>query len=173
MIARRDFLIAAVSLFATNPFKMTFASQEKERTLNMFNIHTNENINVIFYESGRYKTDSLKEIYNFFRCHYTNEVKAIDIDVLNLLCGIKDIVGKDKEIHIISGYRSLSYNEHLIKLGRRVSRNSLHLHGLAIDFAIPGVSNHEIFNTAKSFKAGGVGVYSDFVHIDTGRIRHW
>jgi uncharacterized protein YcbK (DUF882 family) len=94
-------------------------------------------------------------------------------DVLDLLSDIKDIVGKEKEIQIISGYRSIAYNELLISQGRNVSRNTLHLQGLAIDFSIEGVSNKGLSRIAKSFSAGGVGKYPEFVHIDVGRVRYW
>ena len=97
----------------------------------------------------------------------------MDIGLLDLMCDIKERIDKEKEIQIISGYRSSIYNQLLISQGRNVSRNSLHLQGLAIDFAIEGISNDEITGIAKSFGAGGVGKYPEFVHIDVGRVRYW
>jgi uncharacterized protein YcbK (DUF882 family) len=144
-----------------------------EKRLNMYNIHTGENLNIQYYSSGSYDRDAIDKINYFLRCHYTNEVMDIDMNVLDLLCDIKDVVGKNKEVQIISGYRSSSYNEFLINMGRNVSKNSLHLKGLAIDFAMEGVSNTDLFRIAKSFSAGGVGKYPDFVHIDVGRVRYW
>jgi uncharacterized protein YcbK (DUF882 family) len=46
---------------------------------------------------------------------------------------------------------------------------------MAIDFRIPGVSSKVVAQTALSLRAGGVGFYpaSDFVHIDSGRVRSW
>ncbi|MEW6740452.1 MAG: DUF882 domain-containing protein [Nitrospirota bacterium] len=176
MISRRNFLKAvAAGIAAVYPFKNAMASQKTapEKTLNMYNTHTGESINIKYYASGIYDPDALNEINYLLRDHYTNEVKAIDVKTLDLLCDIKDIFGKGKQVKIISGYRSFEYNEYLRSLGRRVSKNSLHLQGIAIDFEIPGVSNHELYRIAKSFGAGGVGHYPEFVHIDTGRIRYW
>jgi uncharacterized protein YcbK (DUF882 family) len=178
MFSRREFLkTMAAGIAAVYPFKKAFASQkafsENEKTLNMYNTHTGESINIRYYASGIYDPDALNEINYLLRDHYTNEVKAIDVKALDLLCDIKDIIGKDKQVKIISGYRSFEYNEYLRSLGRRVSKNSLHLQGLAIDFEIPGVSNYELYRIAKSFRAGGVGHYPEFVHIDTGRMRFW
>lgn len=144
-----------------------------EKVLNMYNIHTGENLNIKYYSSGTYDRDAIDKINYFLRCHYTNEVKEIDMNVLDLLCDIKDVAGKNKEVQIISGYRSSAYNEFLIRLGRNVSKNSLHLHGLAIDFSIDGISNSELSRIAKSFAAGGVGRYPEFVHVDVGRVRYW
>ena len=66
-----------------------------------------------------------------------------------------------------------NYNEYLINHGKNVSRNSLHLRGIAIDFAIEGMGNNKLSGLAKSFMTGGVGKYPEFVHIDVGRVRFW
>lgn len=173
MISRRKFLKALVAGITFYPFNKVFASKNTDKILKMFNLHTRENLNIKYYSSGVYDPDALDKINYFLRCHYTNEAKEIDIRVLNLLCDIKDTAGKDKEIHIISGYRSVAYNEFLINQGRNVSRNSLHLQGIAIDFSLEGVKNDALFGIAESFAAGGVGKYTEFVHIDIGRLRYW
>ena len=189
MISRREFFKALIAGTAFYPFRNAFASISNppsphfskagkggfagERILKMYNIHTGESLNIKYYSSGNYDLKALDEINYFLRCHYTNELKEIDISVLDLLSDIKDIVDKEKEIQIISGYRSIAYNELLISQGRNVSRNTLHLQGLAIDFSIEGVSNKGLSRIAKSFSAGGVGKYPEFVHIDVGRVRYW
>jgi len=144
-----------------------------EKTLNMCNIHTGESLNIQYYSAGVYDPDAIDKINYFLRCHYTNEVKEMDVGLLDLICDIKERIGKEKEIQIISGYRSSIYNQLLISQGRNISRNSLHLQGLAIDFAIEGISNDKLSSIAKSFEAGGVGKYPEFVHIDVGRVRYW
>jgi uncharacterized protein YcbK (DUF882 family) len=47
--------------------------------------------------------------------------------------------------------------------------------GKAIDIRVPCVKLEHLRDAAKSLKAGGVGFYpaSNFVHIDTGRVRYW
>jgi len=49
------------------------------------------------------------------------------------------------------------------------------MQGKAIDINISGVSLHILRDVAIFLKAGGVRYYpsSNFVHIDTGRIRYW
>ena len=120
-----------------------------------------------------YDRDAIGRINNLLRCHYSNEIKPMDIRVLDLLCDIKDITGRNKEVYIISGYRSPAYNEYLRRTGRGVVKDSLHLQARAIDFRIPNVNNNKLAVLAKSFYTGGVGKYPDFVHIDTGRVRYW
>ena len=47
--------------------------------------------------------------------------------------------------------------------------------GKAIDIRLGGVSLADLRDAAMSLSAGGVGFYavSDFVHVDTGRVRSW
>ena len=191
MISRRQFIQAMIAGMATlsageasalegGPsfrFQGTRQAPDSEfqasKRLNMYNIHTGEKLDVQYYSSGEYHQQALDSIHYFLRCHYTNEVKEIDIRVIDLLCDVKDALGKNREIQIISGYRSPAYNHFLVSLGRNVSPRSLHLQGLAIDFAVEGTSNSTLFQLARTFEAGGVGKYPDFVHIDVGRVRYW
>lgn len=173
MISRRKFIKAMVAGAAFFSFGNVYASTNTERILNMHNIHTGERLDIKYCSSGNYDREALDRINYFLRCHYTNEVKEIDVNLMDLLCEIKDAVDKDKKIQIISGYRSATYNEYLINNGRNVSRNSLHLRGLAVDFTMEGIGNNKLSGVAKSFAAGGVGKYPEFVHIDVGRLRYW
>jgi uncharacterized protein YcbK (DUF882 family) len=44
---------------------------------------------------------------------------------------------------------------------------------MAADIQIEGVRLHDIQKTAMKIKAGGVGVYSEFIHLDVGPSRTW
>ena len=56
-----------------------------------------------------------------------------------------------------------------------VAKNSLHVQGQAIDLRMPGVNTLTLRRVAHALARGGVGYYphSDFIHIDTGRVRQW
>ncbi len=173
MVSRRSFIrtLAFAALIGTAG--NIFAAERKERKLNLYNIHTSERLDVTYCSSGVYDTAALTEINRLMRCHYTNEIKSIDVSVLDLLCDIKDRIGAEKEVLVISGYRSPAYNEYLRKHGHRVVCNSLHLEGRAIDFRMPTVDIPKLTTLARSYQAGGVGKYPEFVHIDDGRVRYW
>jgi uncharacterized protein YcbK (DUF882 family) len=49
------------------------------------------------------------------------------------------------------------------------------MQGKAIDIRVPGRSLRHVRAAALSLRGGGVGYYphSDFVHVDTGPLRHW
>lgn len=175
MISRRRFLkfVCAATAACSLGTNIVSATVEPERSLNMYNIHTGETVKTVYCYAGVYDPDALAKINYLLRCHYTNEVRAIDTGVLDLLSDIREQIGTDKQLNIISGYRSPEYNSFLISSGRRVAKGSLHLRGLAIDFSIDGINNKAISGIAKSFVAGGVGLYPEFVHIDVGRVRYW
>jgi uncharacterized protein YcbK (DUF882 family) len=175
MISRRNFLRTFLTASVIYPFaaKKAFAARKTERTLQLYNIHTAEDLSVRYCRDGIYDFEAIEKINYLLRCHHTGEVKQIDIGVLDLLCDIKDNIGTEKRIEIISGYRSPAYNKHLMSIGRHVAKKSYHLKGQAIDFSIPGVRKKNLCNTARSFVSGGVGKYADFVHIDTGPVRYW
>jgi uncharacterized protein YcbK (DUF882 family) len=144
-----------------------------EKVLRLHNIHTGERLSTCYCARGCYDENELSRIHYLLRCHYQNTVKPISLKVIDLLCDLKDRLAPDKEITIISGYRSPEYNEYLKRIGRHVAGGSLHMAGLAIDFAIDGIGMGELCRAAKLFAAGGVGSYPEFVHIDVGRVRYW
>ena len=83
--------------------------------------------------------------------------------------------GAEPRFEVISGFRSAASNEQLRAQGNGVARRSLHLDGKAIDVRLKGVKCARLCEVALELERGGVGLYSksDFVHLDTGRVRHW
>ena len=76
---------------------------------------------------------------------------------------------------MISAYRSPKTNEMLRGRSTGVAKNSQHLVGKAIDVRLDGIELPKLRDAALAQKRGGVGYYakSNFVHIDTGRVRRW
>ena len=68
------------------------------------------------------------------------------------------------------GYRTQKTNEKLRQNSSRVAKNSMHLIGRAIDFKVRNRSIQNLEGVAKKLTPGGLGVYSGFIHIDTGLI---
>jgi uncharacterized protein YcbK (DUF882 family) len=175
MISRRNLLKSFLMVPAACVLLSgrVLAMETVDRRLDLYNIHTGESLKTTYCSSGVYDYEALEDISYLMRCHYTNKVKPIDVRVLDILSNVKDTVGKNKQIHVISGYRSPEYNGYLRSIGRHVASHSLHMKGDAIDFTIDGVDNDHLAGIARSFVAGGVGTYPDFVHIDCGRVRYW
>jgi uncharacterized protein YcbK (DUF882 family) len=182
IISRRRLLKTAVAgafgLCArqAHPHEPRTAEGLPEGRLSLLNIHTAEKLEVAYRDTkGRYDPEALDAMDRLLRCHYTHEVARIDIRVIEYLNSVDKLLGGEKRIHVVSGFRSRAYNDLLIREGRRVAPRSLHLAGMAVDFRIPGVGLKTVMQTALDLKSGGVGYYpaSGFVHIDCGRIRSW
>jgi uncharacterized protein YcbK (DUF882 family) len=84
-------------------------------------------------------------------------------------------VGAKGQVHVVSGYRSPETNAYLREVSDGVAQNSYHMKGQAIDLSLPDRSLRSLHKAALSLHAGGVGYYPDsnFVHVDTGPVRHW
>jgi uncharacterized protein YcbK (DUF882 family) len=179
MTSRRDFLKTVITAAGMLSFNNLLSAQDvlaalrPRRLLNLYNVHTGEHLNLRYSTQGIWNEDYQEKINYFLRCHYTNEIKPIPPTLINALCRVKDRFGISRQVDIISGYRSREYNEYLRMTGHQVAKESLHLQGLAVDFSIPGIRNRDVSRYARRLKAGGVGRYPDFVHIDIGRVRYW
>lgn len=75
-----------------------------------------------------------------------------------------------KELIITSGYRCPTYNARPDVGG---SNDSFHTKGMAADFYIEGVAPIEIAKYAESIGVLGIGLYSNFVHIDTRTTKYF
>ncbi|MGR6839902.1 DUF882 domain-containing protein [Aliivibrio wodanis] len=176
-LRRKIFLggIAVVGLSAFPSF--SFASQFKEtpRKLALNNLHTGEELHTEYFNGLGYQNDELAKLNHLCRDFRRNESIAMDTGLFDQLSAIQKIIGCDTQVQIISGYRSPATNEMLSAKSGGVAKKSLHMLGKAMDFRLEGVPLAEVRKAALSLKAGGVGYYpgSNFVHIDTGRVRFW
>ena len=96
--------------------------------------------------------------------------------LFGLLFALRRELGSDAAYQVISGYRCPATNDRLRRTrGGGVARHSLHMDGMAIDIRLPGVPLADLRDAAQSLSGGGVGFYKteNFVHVDTGRVRHW
>jgi uncharacterized protein YcbK (DUF882 family) len=155
---------------------MTFARDLPEGRLTLVNVWTDERLDVTYRdESGQYDLDALDEVNHILRCHHTGEVAAMDVRVIEHVNLVQKKLGGDREIQIISGFRSPEYNAILVRSGRRAAKNSLHVQGQAVDLRIAGVHHKMVRQAALELGYGGVGYYprSKFVHLDSGPFRHW
>src|SRR5690348_10179934 len=59
------------------------------RELSFHNVHTGERLRTTYFENGNYVPNALLEVNHFFRDFRTNEVRAIDPKLLDLLFRIR------------------------------------------------------------------------------------
>lgn len=177
---RRSFvklgLLAAAAVVAP-PAPLAFGkgASAAEKSLAFYNTHTGEKLNTVYWAEGHYLSQSLREINYILRDARTDQIHDIDPGLLDLLFVIHKAIDAPQSFHVISGYRSPETNAYLRAHSRGVAQHSLHLVGRAIDIRCPGRELRAVRKAAIALRGGGVGYYpkSDFVHIDTGRVRYW
>lgn len=152
-------------------------ASETERTLTFYNIHTKETASITYKRDGEYLPEGMKQINHMMRDWRRNEPTDIDPELIDAIWEIYRDVGSEKPIHLVSGYRSKITNERLRRRGGGQARKSQHILGKAADVHFPDVPVKRLRNSALVHEAGGVGYYPKsglpFVHVDTGRVRHW
>jgi uncharacterized protein YcbK (DUF882 family) len=150
-------------------------TQFSEKTVALYNTHTGESLNAVYWVKGRYLPDALSAVDRVLRDHRTDEVKPIDPQLLDLLHAISDELECSHPFSIISAYRSPATNAYLRFMSRGVAEHSFHMDGKAVDVRLPGWGSYMVRRVAVELRMGGVGYYprSDFVHIDVGPIRYW
>ena len=175
-ISRRTFvaaLAAAVPILAAP--RRLLAQSASARVLSFTHTHTGERLAVEYFSGGTYLQDALATVNHFLRDFRTDEVHAIDPGLLDLLHGLTGLTQTTRPFQVISGYRSAATNEMLRHKSEGVAAGSLHMKGLAIDIRLADVPLAKLRSAALAVGRGGVGYYpaSDFVHVDTGRVRTW
>lgn len=165
---------AALALLATMS-QGTLPTDQRE--LSFYHTHTGERLEVVYWREGNYNPDALDEINHFLSDFRTGDITEMDPQLLDIIYDVRASLGSDGTYHVISAYRSPKTNEMLrARSGSSgVAKNSQHLLGKAIDVRLEGVPTARLRDAAIKLQRGGVGYYedSDFVHMDTGRVRRW
>lgn len=178
MTQRRSFLKSSVALAsAIGMPALAKAAQAApgERTLRLYNTHTGESLRSVFWAEGQFIPDALQDINKLLRDHRNDKIAPIDPKLLVLLSEVGSKFGDAPQLHIISGYRSPESNAKLAARSNGVAKHSMHMDGKAIDIRMPGKNLAQLHKAAMAMRGGGVGYYPDsqFVHMDTGRVRYW
>jgi uncharacterized protein YcbK (DUF882 family) len=149
----------------------------EERALNLYNIHNEERLEVIYKRDGQYLPHAMMMINHFMRDWRRDEPTKIDPALIDLIWELHTELGSREPIHLISGYRSKKTNNMLRRTRGGQGRKSQHILGKAADLHFPDISAKQLRNSALIREIGGVGYYPTssipFVHVDTGRVRHW
>ena len=161
-------------LFGCNNLQNATAEGDT-RTLSFHHIHTNEDLTVTYKVNGRYDEEALTKINHVLRDWRKEEATKMDPHAIDVLWEVHRAVGAKEPIWVVCGYRSPATNAMLRRRSSGVAQFSQHMLGKAIDFYIPGVSLEELREAGLRLERGGVGYYpsSNFVHLDTGNVRHW
>ncbi len=147
----------------------------ERRSITLVNTHTGERLTTDYSVGGSYRPQSLAELGWLLRDHRTGEAASMDCRLYDLLHELAALAGCEPCYEVISGYRSPRTNAALHARSGGVASHSLHMDGRAIDVRLTGCATDQLRDLALDVQHGGVGYYrkSDFLHLDTGRVRSW
>lgn len=178
MIHRRDFIryVCGVGGAAAGTrVRFARAQADKIRSLSFVHTHTGEKLTAAYWQDGEYQPQVLQQVNHLLRDFRTNDVHVMDPGLLDVLFELRTKVGSQRAFHVISAYRSPKTNEMLRQSSNGVAEHSMHMLGKAIDVRLEEFPTERLAEAARALRRGGVGFYaaSDFVHVDTGRVRYW
>jgi uncharacterized protein YcbK (DUF882 family) len=166
---------AACLSFAPVGRALASVSPASPRSLSLLHTHTAESLKVGYFDGTTYCPDALSTLDNFLRDFRTGEATQMDRRLFDGLHALRALADRDATFEVISAYRSPATNQMLAGRSAGVARRSLHMQGNAIDVRLTGFSTRKLFEHARQLGLGGAGLYlkSDFIHLDTGRVRFW
>ncbi|HTJ43411.1 MAG TPA: DUF882 domain-containing protein [Kofleriaceae bacterium] len=118
----------------------------------------NEEVQTNIYKAdGTFDEQALAKLDHLFRCKRTNEERAVDPRVYEMLSRIQDHFDGKRAV-LISGFRFAERD------------SSRHFHASAMDIRIPDIGLNELYSFAQTLDMGGMGmgIYpnSQFIHVD-------
>lgn len=144
------------------------------RVLDIYRPILRKRVKTVYWQNGQVHMPGYHALCHALKDHRADVAFAMDLRLLDLLCAMQAWVayyGFKDPIQINSGYRTARSNSQL----EGAARNSMHLHGRAVDLVFPGLPTAYVGKLAAHYAGGGVGFYFDkgFIHVDTGRRRFW
>jgi uncharacterized protein YcbK (DUF882 family) len=166
----------AIGLIDSTQNEWPIKKNKKKFTIDLKNANTGENLSYFIESQGKHSKFDGLAFDEFCRDWRDDEVIAMDKNLINILVNICEPFVDNQglvKVDVLSGYRTKRTNEKLRSKSRNVAKNSFHLTGRALDFRVPNVSIETLRNTAHKEAPGGLGMYRNFIHIDTGPTRRW
>jgi len=174
-MTRRDLLRFSTAALLGAPLVRARAATAESRHISFVHTHVNESLSIDYFSRGAYIPQALASLNRLLRDFRTGEQHPIDLALFDILHDLKALAGTSAPYEIISCYRAPQTNAQLHSQSSAVAEHSLHMEGKAIDIRVRGVDTARLRDLAQSLQRGGVGYYrkSDFIHVDTGRVRYW
>jgi uncharacterized protein YcbK (DUF882 family) len=174
-VNRRTFLKTALASLAGPVLMGPAGTMAAAAPITLFHTHTGETAVIPDPAGGLPGPADRQRLAHILRDHRTGDVHPIDPALLAQLAAIQGCLPAPQPFHVISGYRSPATNQMLQGQGSGVAPASLHIQGRAVDIRVPGLPSARLHRICIALARGGVGHYpsSNFVHVDTGRVRTW
>ena len=126
------------------------------------------------HADGTYDDPALAEIRRFFRSREDGREGDVSLRLVELLSFVQTRF-HPRQMTLMSGYRSPTFNTDIRAAGGKAAQASLHTEGLAADVAVAGLDLRRLWLQLRELQVGGAGYYrtGNFLHLDTGKPRFW
>jgi uncharacterized protein YcbK (DUF882 family) len=168
-------LVLGLGLLALAFVSIPAAFAGPQRTLELKMLRSGDSLKVTFDRDTGPDPATVAKLQHLLRDVRVNEEHPMDTALYGLLADLAAATGHEARYEVISAYRSPRTNEGLRAAGHAVAEHSQHIQGHAMDVRLLGCDLATFRDAALQAKRGGVGYYpsSNFVHVDTGRVRTW
>lgn len=139
-------------------------------------VHTGEETNLVVPKSLNVSNSAIEKFNHICRDWRYNQAKSMDPGLIQILAKICDEIKDEKRsisVELLSGFRTHKTNEMLRRRSVMVAKNSFHKLGKALDFRLRDLDLSQTKASADRYAYGGLGIYKNFIHIDTGPQRRW
>jgi len=168
-------LISLLSLiFVVSQAQAEVAAPQGDGTIRLYNYHLQEFAEVSFRNASGLIPSGFDQVKKILRSRGNQTQTEMDVRLIDLIDFLQDHFQADT-IEIISGYRDPDFNAKLKQEGHKVSGESRHMNGGALDIHIDEIREETLRDYLLSLGLGGVGYYGplDFVHVDFGPVKQW
>ena len=145
-------------------------------SLALKNVHTGEQMNLSIPKTLKISNLDFGKFNQICRDWRRNKITNMDPQLIGILAKVCE-ESSDEDgpvvVELLSGFRTNETNELLRQTSDLVAKNSFHISGKAIDFRLPSLNRRQVIEKAHAHADGGLGIYKNFIHIDTGPQRRW
>jgi len=156
--------------------QVQFKAFSKNYSLKLKNTNTGEVLPLDVVKGHTVSDLGQRKINQFCRDWRQNEIIDYDLQVLQIFLNICAEVVREREdlvVYVTSAYRSKKTNDYLRKKNSGVAMKSYHIQGKALDFSFPNKEKLITEHALHKHASGGLGIYKNFYHIDSGPKRTW
>jgi uncharacterized protein YcbK (DUF882 family) len=173
MRIKRRVALAMLGCVGATSALPSWARSQHERRIALECRETGESFDGTYWSGGAYDPAALHRIDWLMRDFHSGAVAKIDPALIDALQDLQASFGARRSLTILSGFRTAGTNAELRHEGWPAASDSQHVVARAADVRIAGVSTSQLHSAALRLGYGGIGLYRDYVHIDTGPRRSW
>jgi uncharacterized protein YcbK (DUF882 family) len=169
---RRAFFKSSLALVASIPLYAGGNSGFDRREELLHVVRNGTSYKIPFMRNGRIEENGYYDLCRIFSDVQAGVAVQMDPNLFSTLAKAQQWLASNqinRPIILTSGYRT----QHTNSITEGAAINSMHLYGKAADIKIEGLPIDYLARLMRLCGGAGIGIYPNFVHVDTWRERAW